>query len=172
MRLISNKQFIISESNEKGRCDYCSEGINTELLEVGELLDFFSEFISIFKIQPTEQGIPLVKLIQKDWNLFSCEQSANDILSDLLLAFPSLIKNPHENVYYIDEIVESYSYWNTLKEELKWNLRFLTDVDKLIDLGWDSFFTKSAELTNDFPLFRARVHLNGEKNPYNSDELG
>lgn len=166
------KRFIVSESEEKGKCDYCSEGFNTELLEVGELLDFFSEFIGVFKIDTSEAGLPLVKIIQKDWNLFVDEQIAHDILSDLLLAFPCIINNPQDYVSYTDEIVESYSYWNILKDELKWNLRFLIDVDRLVDLGWDSFFNKSVEISNDYPLFRARVHLNGEKHPFDLKELG
>ena len=37
---IELKQFIVSNSNEKGKCDYCSNGIYSELLEVGELLDY------------------------------------------------------------------------------------------------------------------------------------
>jgi len=48
------KQFIVSNFRFKGRCDYCEEDSNSELIEIGELLDFFAEFIQIFNLMPLE----------------------------------------------------------------------------------------------------------------------
>jgi len=70
------KQFIVSNFRFKGRCDYCEEDSNSELIEIGELLDFFAEFIQIFKFNAT--GISLAQKIQKDWNLFSREKDERE----------------------------------------------------------------------------------------------
>jgi len=167
---IELKHYIVSNSDEKGKCDYCSEGINSPLLEVGELLDFFAEFISIFKFD--DDGIPLIELIQKDWDLFSGKSTGHDILLDVLATLYSSISNPQDNVNYIDEIIESTSYWNILKEDLKWNRRFLTDIEEIKDLGWDSLFLKKESLSLDEPFYRARIHIIGESKPFKIDEMG
>ena len=76
------KRFIITNSTEKGKCDYCADNIDTELLDIGELLDFFAEFIAIFKFD--SEGIAFSELIQNDWNLFSDDGKCSIILSDIL----------------------------------------------------------------------------------------
>lgn len=164
------KQYIFSNSVEKGKCDYCNEGINSELLEVDELLDFFADFIGVFSLD--EKGIPLVDLIQNDWNLFSSKSECQAILSDILSTLKLSINTPLDNVNYIDEIIECTSYWETLKEDLKWERRFLTDIDAIFELGWDSFFKKTALLSNIEPLYRARLHYSGGQKVFNLTEMG
>lgn len=163
------KWFIISHSVEKGKCDYCSNGINSELLEVGELVEFFTQFIKIFK--KDNNGLSLVELIQNDWNLFSRTSECHNILSDILFNFP--IGNPEESVSYIDEIIECTSYWETLKEDIKWKKRFLPDTRKLIyDLGWDSLFIKTVKLSKSEQLFRARLHYSGGQKEFKVTDMG
>jgi hypothetical protein len=165
------KRYIVSNSEEKGKCDYCSDGINSELLDVGELLDFFAEFIKIFKID--DNGVTLVELIQKDWNLFSSKSECHDILSDILLAINSSITNPEECVSYVDEIIECTSYWETLKEIIKWEKRFLPDTEKLIyELGWDSLFKNTVKLSQSEQLFRARLHYSGGQKEFKVSDMG
>lgn len=155
------KQFIVTNSDKKGKCDYCNDGINSELIEISELLDFFAEFIEIFKFD--SKGIPLVQKIQNEWNLFSGETVCHRILSDILLVLNSSLTNPQETVNYIDEIVECSSYWKTLKEEIKWERRFLVNIDKLEELGWGRFLNDRLELSISEPLFRARLHYIGNE---------
>jgi len=52
------------------------------------------------------------------------------ILETLNLPFANL----YSEVSYIDEITECTSYWEVLKESIKWERRFLIDIDKLEDL--------------------------------------
>ena len=167
--------FISSNSTEKGKCDYCIDGINSDIIEIGELLDFFQAFLNLFKVQ--DDGQPLIDIIQNDWNLFADKTVANDILSDILLAIKTpLIEDTNQNVVYSDLITESVNYWDKLKDELKWKRRFTTDFRELEDYRWDSFFSENTsgiiinENTRD--LFRARIHLNGQNNPYPSIEMG
>ena len=73
------KRFITSTSNEYGTCECCSEEGN--LIDVNEILDFFSEFISIFKHDEVE-GKPLIEIIQNDWGIFSSVEVGEKIFSD------------------------------------------------------------------------------------------
>ena len=163
------KRFIASNSLENGKCDYC-DGINSELIEVGVLQDFFSDFIGIFKEE--KDGKPLVDLINTDWNLFSGKAEEYDILSDLLVATGSSISNPNKKVNYIDEIIECISFWEKLKEDLKWKRRFLTDITEIFELGWDSFFNKQIILPSDEELYRARIHQNAGQVAFPVEKMG
>jgi len=164
------KQFIITNSTENGKCDYCNDGTNTDLLDIGELLDFFAEFIAIFKIDP--KGIAFSKLIQNDWNLFSGELECNIILSDILQSVNSSIVDPSINVSYIDDILECTSYWETLKSEIKWNTRFLTNIDKLDELNWPLLFKQTVLLSPAELLYRARLHYSGDQKEFDTNNMG
>lgn len=164
------KQFIISNSTENGSCDFCDEACNSALIEVGELLDFFAEFIQLFKLSAT--GLPLSQLIQKDWNLFSSEIVCNNILSTILLSLESPISNCHDTVDYTDEIVECSSYWETLKEEIKWEKRFLTNIDILEELGWIRHLSQTVQLPQSELLYRARLNYDGNLKETNVTEMG
>lgn len=164
------KQFIVSNSNETGKCDYCEDDSNAELIEIGELLDFFAEFTQIFKYSNT--GIPLAQKIQKDWNLFSGEATCKNILSDILFALKSQFLNSNITVDYTDDIVECSQYWETLKDEIKWKKRFLTNIDKLEELGWIRHLSQTVQLSETEPLFRARLHYSGNQKEIKIADMG
>ncbi|MGE0076271.1 MAG: RES domain-containing protein [Bacteroidales bacterium] len=168
---IELKQFIQVEATEKGRCDYCSNGEEAELVLIDELLDFFSEFINIFKLD--DRGISLNQLIQKDWELFSVHTNIDKILSTILKEINSPLTFS-DKVTYIDEIVECISYWEYLKEEIKWEKRFLTNTDILDDLGWVNFFNQrnTIEWPRHEPFFRARLHYNGNQKEFSTSDMG
>lgn len=162
--------FIASNSSENGKCDYCSDGINSDLIEIGELLDFFAEFLSLF--QEDENGIELLTLIEADWGLFSENIAGNDILCDIILALNISITNPSQTVSYVDEIRECVAFWDKLKEDLKWKRRFLTDIEEMKELGWDSLFNAQRQLPQDIELYRARVHKVERKTAYSALDMG
>ncbi len=164
------KQFIVSNSDGKGKCDYCSGDIDSELLDLNELLDFYAEFFGIFKVDP--KGIPFIQLIQNDWNHFSKKTKCHDILSDILLALHSSITTPQEAVSYIDDIIECTSYWEILKEEIKWKKRFLINTDKLEELGWHLYLKQTLELPKSELLYRARLHYSGDQKEFDIREMG
>lgn len=173
------KRFITSMSTEFGICECCSEEGN--LIDVNEILDFFSEFISIFKHDEVE-GKPLIEIIQNDWDIFSSVDIGEKIFSDsavsivldldMGLAFSGLAFSPNIPVSYVDEILESVSFWNKLKEDLKWKRRFLTDIDEMTDLGWDAMFKVSAILDSQNLLYRARINQDGQAVAYSLYEMG
>jgi RES domain-containing protein len=166
---IELKQFIKVNSNETGLCDYCSNDKYSDLLDISELLDFFAEFVNIFKHDSS--GKPLVGLIQSDWNLFSGEIECNDILSDILLTLNSPFK-PQENVNYIDEIIDCVSYWEVLKEKIKWEKRFITNIDIFEELGWKLILKKTFEWSKFEPLYRGRLHYSGNQKEFGKENMG
>ncbi len=172
---IELKSFISSNSKEKGKCDYCTNGINSDTIAIEELLDFFQSFLSLFKKQ--EDGIPLIDIIQNDWNLFEDKDTAINILSTVLLAIDtSLNSDVSQNVNYSDSITDSVNYWDKLKYDLKWTRRFTTDFRELEDFSWDSIFSekRSGIVINidEKELYRSRIHLNGQASSYPIKEMG
>jgi hypothetical protein len=164
------EQFIVLNSKQKGQCDFCSNSADSKVLDIAELLDFFSELVSIFKIDTS--GQPLCKIIQDDWNLFSSETNCQKILEEILPRIDKQIKSSSDSVSYIDEIIECVSYWDILKENLKWKFRYLNDIDRLIELRWDSFFNRTIELSPKQEFYRARIHFKGEKSPFTKTKMG
>jgi hypothetical protein len=75
-------------------------------------------------------------------------------------------------VSYVDEIVQSVSYWEKLKEDLKWKRRFLTDIDDMIELGWDASFDVFSEIHSNTSLYRSRINLESQLQPFKSSEMG
>jgi hypothetical protein len=168
---IEVKSYISSSSTLKGKCDFCDNEKEVSLINIEELLDFFSAFISIFK--KDESGHPLNDLVERDWNLFSNESKANSILSEILVSIKSLFIDPTEKVVYIDEIEDCVSFWSKLKEDLKWERRFLTDLELIEDLRWDSYFSNSQiEINSNETYFRARIHQMGQFEPFPIDDMG
>lgn len=153
------KQFIVTNSNEKGQCEYCSA--DSDLLDIEELSDFFFSLFSIYKETPI--GIPLVELVQKDWNLFSHDHvNLVPFIRDILASINSSLSDA-SMISHIGEIEENVGYWNILKQELKSKRRFLTDIERITDYGWDTFFNVFSNFDSSVNLYRARIHYNEEQ---------
>ncbi|WP_435255457.1 RES domain-containing protein [Tenacibaculum sp. A30] len=165
------KKFIESNSKNIDDCSYCGE-TNSLVVNLDELLDFFSEFLEVFTLDE-EFGLPVLDLIHEDWMLFSGKTDSKRLLDDILEKISFLgIKSSNVSVVYIEEIQESVNYWDVLKDNLKWERRFLTDVDEIIDLGWDTFFSIETGLQKDKILFRARIHSVENNTTYPLEKMG
>ncbi|MBI9037093.1 MAG: RES family NAD+ phosphorylase [Bacteroidales bacterium] len=161
------KGYIISSTNT-GKCGVCNS-TNVSLTPLIELLDFFQELIDNFRI--SKNGKPLKLKIQEDWNFFYSHNIANKILNEILPQLSTDINNAEVKVDYAEDIIESYMYWETLKEELKWSKRFISNIDYLEELGWDGFFDTQFELKPTDNLFRARVHHQSGLEAFNTNEM-
>ena len=170
---IELKGFISSNSIEQGICDYC-KGSKTEIIELNELLDFFTEFFNIF--QYDDNGEPLTYLINNDWKIFSNyddTDSNRQIITDILKSIDSDINAYSVPVVYKSEITDTINYWEKLKEKLKWESRFLTNLKDLEEHRWDYYFSQNTVyLTNKDSLYRARIHLDNQKDTYKIGEMG
>lgn len=167
---IELKRFIESNSAGQGKCDFCDIEPQSELININELLDFFLEFLDSF--QEDENGTPLIKIINDDWNLFAGNDKGQNILSEILKNNVFSTNDSNIKVNYEEDIVESTSYWNVLKEDLKWERRFLTNIKVFEELGWDGFFGRNNSLNDEIPLYRARIHPNDTQTAYNISDMG
>lgn len=152
---IEIKSHIISLSTENGDCIYCGEK-DVSLLAVNELLDFFEELFSLYKEDTS--GITLIDCIENDWNLFSRKSVGIEIISEILTKTSFSAWSADTEISYIAEIEENISYWERLKESLKWERRFLVEMENIKELEWDSFFKGQITFTDSERFFRARIH--------------
>jgi len=160
------KQFIISFCSQKGKCENC--GSISEYVEIEELLDFFFDFLSVFT--KDDDGIPLYILIQQDWNFFSDTFNYQEVLNEVMKLL-NINLTAMDRVSYIPEIKECIEYWDILKKDLKWNTRFLANIEHLIELEWDKLFGIYSKIDKGRNLYRARIHHDGNKNLLGFDEL-
>jgi len=165
------KSYISTNFSEVSECSYCKGGVSVELIDFNEISDFFSTFIDIF--QEDTDGKPLFELIKDDWDLFSESTSSEVLLKDILQNIGASISNPHQKSNYIEEILDSVSFWGKLKKELKWEKRFITSYEEIKDLRWDYYFNNSLiSLPNDLKLYRARLHQNSGQSVFGLDQMG
>jgi len=172
------KGFIQANSTEEGICECCST--KGQLIGLSELLDYFMAFLSIFKYDK-ENGVAIEQLVQDDWRIFVSNEVCEKILFDifnvvdigLILGIDeeTLLKGDDMKVSYIDQIEESVSYWGQLKEDLKWRRRYLTDIDEMLELGWDALFNDSYSIDTSTILYRARVNGDGQSESYQPVEM-
>ncbi len=160
---------LILASKSIGHCTICNSN-NVPLLDITELLDFFQELMNNYR--KFDKGQSIVSKIQSNWIFFTSLGTATKILNYVLPKLSTEILNSEDLVEYNTDIVENYSYWVTLKEELKWSRRFLSNIEYLTDdLAWDSFFNTQFELKPIDNLYRARVHHQSGLQAYNTDKM-
>lgn len=159
---------FISSSTEIGDCDVC-ESKKQPLIDISELFDFFQELVDNFKID--ENGMPISSKIQSNWSFFSSHGSANKILNYVLPNLQTEIISSNTKVEYTNDIIENYNHWEVLKDELKWKNRFVINIERLEELGWDGFFNTQFELSKETPLFRARLHHQSGMVAYKTEEM-
>ena len=160
---------FISSQARNGDCDSCGS-TNVSCIQIEELYDFFTELIGHFK--PDPKGVMLKSIIQDNWNLFTSLDNAsltlNQVLSNLSLQF----SHADELVNFSDEILENVGYWDSLKDQLIKQNRYITDINYLTDeLGWDGFFSSQIEIPVSTELYRARLHHNSGEPPYDTDKM-
>jgi hypothetical protein len=161
--------FILSQ-DQIGDCECCgSKGV--EVVSIDELVDFFREVFENFK--PDPDGESLIMLIQRNWNLFREEQCGRSILNELLSRCKnSLINSANVAVGFSDEISDNINYWFKLRDELKWERRYLTDIQYLTDeLGGDGFFERKVVVGKDASFFRARLHRNANERMFDERKM-
>lgn len=117
------KNYILSNGNF-GRCDVFS--IDTQVLELDELSDFFSDLLNIFKTK-IDSNYSIYDYIQKDWSLFSSKKVAEKIIDECISTFGNSIDKYH--VVYIDNISNYVSIWKKMKYDLQYKSRFFINLN-------------------------------------------
>jgi hypothetical protein len=161
------KAFIQS-NGVIGKCNIC-ESSSSYTIDLIELLDFFQELINNFRI--IENGISLKSKIQENWSFFSSNNSATKILDFVIKKINTEIESGNNLVDYTEDIITNYTYWDTLKDKIKWKRRFIPDLDEIKEFGWDGFFNTQFDLKPENTLFRARVHHQSGMNAYPPEKM-
>lgn len=160
---------FIDSSGKIDVCDCCGADSN-RVVSLKELLDFFEELLNCF--QKSKDGKPLNVKLWEEWKFFSSEETGQTILTWVIENVSSPIDSFDERVEYTEDIITNFSYWETLKENIKWNRRFLQELDLLQDdLGWDGFFNTQYELDDSIFAYRARVHHESGMPEYSVEEM-
>jgi hypothetical protein len=167
----TDKELIgfIQTRNHISDCDCCVSK-NVAVLPFEELLDFFKELFDNF--QKSETGVMVTALIQSNWSFFRDLTLGDKIINHALNQLNSIFTNNDELVTFSDEIIENVEYWQKLKEQLKWEKRYLTDINFLTDdLGWDGFFESKTVVEKKDILYRARLHSNADTEAFTEDNM-
>lgn len=160
--------FIISQ-NKIGNCSCCGSK-DVEIIPIEELFDFFKELFE--NLQPKPDGERFISKIQGNWSLFSNLEYGQRIVNFVLDKIDSPINNSDELVDFNDEILENVNFWFKLKEQLKWERRYLTDIVYLTeDLGWDKYFGSKVKIEEDDVFYRARLHKNAEEKIFSKEKM-
>lgn len=118
------------------------------------LSEFFDCFLSIFK--PDNKKCHIFHLIHFDWNLFSQNALSSNLLTDILLFFKHPIKHQQNSASYIDDINDCISFWDVLKEDIKWKNRYQIDSNKILELHWDKLLCNNQrKIKSNSYLYRA-----------------
>jgi len=162
------KGFIIAQGN-RGKCDCCRTN-EIEIIKLEELYDFFTELLNNFQLKDT--GETIINKLQGHWDFFKDNSTARKILNVVISEIASDIRSIDDFVDFNDEINQNIRYWQTLKEQLKWERRYITDINYLTeDLGWDGYFNSKITLKVDDQLFRARLHKRPSADAYAFHEM-
>lgn len=151
------KGFIISQGKVSS-CNFCNSN-DKEAILANEILDFFEELFSNIEIDNSKNGIALCSLIQADWSLFRNLDIAKNFLNTVIYELNTPFNNSDILVKYSEDILLNVNHWFVLKEQLKWERRYITDINYLVDeLGWDGFFDSKVSIESEDILYRARLH--------------
>lgn len=161
--------FITAHSATVGQCDFCGSQ-EENLMNVEELYDFFIELIDNFQVK--KAGDSFISLIQRHWNIFSTNEIGCSIIDFILKQINTNIQSAVELVDFIPSILENVLYWDILKEKIKWERRYVIDINYLTyDLGWDELLSSRTILDKNEKFYRARLHHIETLYPYTSNEM-
>ena len=145
---------IQHEYREVGICDAC--GRNTMVTDAEMLSDFFGEVLSLFV--PCGEGLDVVTLLQRDWNLFVSDVVGR-IIVEYFLAEGDFGYTVADKVGYSDIITQTVKEWDILKERVMTKTRFFTSLSSFEKLVLISYNMTIPQNTS---LFRARVIPSGK----------
>lgn len=162
------KAFIYAEG-KVGNCD-CCDSKESNIIKLDELLDFFNALLGNF--EHDDKGTSLLVLLQEEWRFFTNDIIGSTILNSVLVEINTSIKDSNDKIVYAADIQENISYWEVLKNQLKWERRYLTNIDLLTqDLGWDGFFSSKISINKKDVFYRARIHKSSGLPAYNANKM-
>ena len=139
-----------------GICDVC--GKEGKVMDFSEFYGFFVEFLSLFtKID--KKGRTIVDIIQEDWRIFKDKEVAKVLLTDVIDT-NNINYSIIDFVNYTDEICYRIAAWDRLKENVKEQSRFFTNIDEFEQYN---YLTTGESLHIERKLYRSRITPAGQK---------
>lgn len=149
---------VVSNSTSDGVCEVSL--LQGKLIDTSCFSDFFEALLLLF--EPSEEGMPVADIVQKDWHLFSNNRIAEVLLNETLQSL-SLDFKIKDNVDYSLEIKDRVGIWERLKKNVKEESRFFTNLDEFARYNYLAKGDKN--LVAGTNLYRSRI------TPYGRDIL-
>ena len=145
-------ELQISVSNESsvfGICDAC--GQEAYVVDIDIFADFFKELLHLF--QPAREGVDIVSLLQKDWDIFVDDEVGKIIIAHFL-SLDNYGYDLNEKVGYVDAIKNDISTWDKIKREVREEKRFFANLSYF---DGNNMIEANTTIPQDTILYRARV---------------
>lgn len=140
---------VSNESSGIGVCEAC--GQETYVVDTYIFADFFRELLHLF--QPDKEGIDVVGLLQKDWDIFVNDGVGKTIIGHFL-SLDNYGYGLDEKVGYIDSIKNIISIWDGVKKEVREERRFFANLSFF---DGNSMIEANTTIPKNTILYRARI---------------
>lgn len=116
-------KHTIDSTGLNGVCDITKR--KGTVLDIEYFSDFFSGLLNVFD-ESTTSKVSLAQQIQKDWNIFSDETTANTILSECIKLYRPKFNS--QQVEYIPQISDFIALWQQIRESLQHQNHYFTNL--------------------------------------------
>ena len=140
---------VSNESSGFGICEACEQ--EAYVVDIDIFADFFKELLHLF--QPTREGMDIVSVLQKDWDIFFDDEVGKRILGHFL-ALDNYDYGLNEKVGYVDAIKNDISTWDVIKREVREEKRFFANLSYF---DGNNMIEANTTIPKDTILYRARV---------------
>lgn len=159
-------ELQISVSNESsvfGICDAC--GQEAYVVDIDIFADFFKELLHLF--QPAREGVDIVGLLQKDWDIFVDDEVGKRIIGHFL-SLDNSGYDLNEKVGYVDAIKSDISTWDDIKREVREEKRFFANLSYF---DGNNMIEANTTIPQGTILYRARV-IPSERTYLTKNDMG
>ena len=154
---------VRNESASIGICEAC--GQKSSVVDISFFSDFFDEVLSLF--EPSEDGIDILSILQRDWNLF-VNDGVGRVIVKYFIDQLGVGYSIDEKVDYNSIIKDNVQIWDDLKGKVKEESRFFTSLASFDDLQLIKY---NYTIPVGTQLYRARV-IPSDKEKLEIEEMG
>jgi hypothetical protein len=154
---------VSNESSGFGICDAC--GQEAYVVDINIFADFFKELLHLF--QPAREGVDIVGLLQKDWDIFVDDEVGKRIIGHFL-SLDNYGYDLNEKVGYVDAIKSDISTWDDIKREVREEKRFFANLSYF---DGNNMIEANTTIPQGTILYRARV-IPSERTYLTKNDMG
>lgn len=161
-------KHTIDSTGLNGVCDITKR--KGTVLDIEYFSDFFSGLLNVFD-ESTTSKVSLAQQIQKDWNIFSDETTANTILSECIKLYRPKFNS--QQVEYIPQISDFIALWQQIRESLQHQNHYFTNFKKWYpeDPLLEKYLVADELVSKGSLFYRGRV-LPDKKGYYQKKDMG